>query len=79
MPPESVAGTRKYCGWMTFSSTVEWPNRLKNAPIAVRLTKATLELVDAGLDACIQAEALAQSVTLSSDGYLRGHGCHPRP
>src|ERR1700727_1536023 len=42
------------------------------APIAVRLTKSTLAQVEHGLEASLQAEALAQAVTLASEDIPEG-------
>jgi enoyl-CoA hydratase/carnithine racemase len=42
------------------------------APIAVRLTKSTLAQLEQGLEATLQAEALAQAVTLASEDIHEG-------
>jgi enoyl-CoA hydratase/carnithine racemase len=42
------------------------------APIAVRLTKSTLAQVEQGFEATLQAEALAQAVTLASEDIHEG-------
>jgi enoyl-CoA hydratase len=53
----------------------------RSAPIAVRLTKSTLAQVEQGLEATLQAEALAQAVTLASEDIHEGIDAirHHRP